>query len=165
MPQSAPLRLALPRALASSLTHRAQPRCGRQDHLHDAGFHPIDEANACDSNDEAFASQTTWTSCRLSRGIVGAENLIGCAGFLASRLPVDRRSRDHRPRGRFLWPSRWKYPEPLTAFNPISVEVRAIDGKYGRQPFTPRQIDQRGVSEIHRPIPIARHERVDFGQF
>lgn len=45
----------------------------------------------------------------------------------------------------------------LTA-NAIGCEIRMIDRKNYGDGFAVRQVHQRGISEVHGPIPIARHQ-------
>jgi len=54
--------------------------------------------------------------------------------------------------------------QPFAAADAVGLEVVVIDGKNSRERFTLRQVDERGVREVHRTVVILAHERLDVGQ-
>lgn len=62
-------------------------------------------------------------------------------------------------------PAAREHTEFAAAVDSVCFEVRVVNGEDGRQLFAPREIDESGIGEIHGPVPIARHQDVDFGKF
>ena len=91
--------------------------------------------------------------------------------FHSPSLFCRRRMNFASPAGSFsirfdrLWPIRRKYAEPASSLNSVSIEVRMVHRQNCRLRFSFRQIHQRGIGEIHRPVPVVRHQRLDVRQF
>src|SRR5882724_4309345 len=72
-----------------------------------------------------------------------------------------RSGRAGGPRRSRLRPSRRHDPEGTPAVDPVRLEVVVVDGEDRAQRFPPRQVDERRVGKVHRPVVVARHQRVE----
>jgi len=59
---------------------------------------------------------------------------------------------------RGLRPLGGEYAEPPSALNPVCIEIRTIHSENRGQRFPFRQINEGGVGEVHRMIPVSRHQ-------
>src|SRR5258708_39415858 len=51
--------------------------------------------------------------------------------------------------------------ESPLAFDAVGFEIVVIDGENGRERLPLRQVDQGGIREIHRPVAITMHQRLE----
>src|SRR4051812_6041494 len=56
------------------------------------------------------------------------------------------------------------YPKPPLPFDPVGLEIVVIDGEDRGERLPPREVDQRGVGEVHGTVLITVHQSFDVGK-
>ncbi|HEY3835571.1 MAG TPA: hypothetical protein VGL72_03330 [Bryobacteraceae bacterium] len=57
------------------------------------------------------------------------------------------------------------HPESAARLDSIRFEIGVVNCENRRQGFPPGEVDESGVSEVHGPVPVARHQRMNLREF